>query len=219
MPSPFSAKNPGDSRRCNEALHEFARRYPFEPEKERYLVHIDGHARRADPPLLLTETGFFPGSLLQSEPPRKGGRATYSLIDPSIARYDRIARRFEAERTERPYTKAGIETANRDYNSSSIASSASRAPRAPILLSGPTGKSARRARATGSTRFQRGLPIEVNCATLRGDQAMSAPSVIARAAVHYGRGRRPRRLSRGGRRRPFLDEIGELGLDESRRCC
>src|SRR6478672_10172577 len=37
---PFSAKNPWDFEEMFEALHEFAQKYPFDPENERYLVHI-----------------------------------------------------------------------------------------------------------------------------------------------------------------------------------
>ncbi|MCA9590750.1 MAG: sigma 54-dependent transcriptional regulator, partial [Myxococcales bacterium] len=140
---PFALDNAWDFEQVYEALHELARSYPFDPENERYLVHITTGTHVAQICLfLLTETGFFPASLLQTEPPRRPStQAGYSIIDLDLARYDRLARRFEAERAERSgILKAGIPTANAAFNAlvdemERVASSS----RAPMLLSGPTG--------------------------------------------------------------------------------
>ena len=57
------------------ALHDFARRYPFNPEKENYLIHITTGTHVAQICLfLLTEAHYFPAKLIQSTPPVAGDR-------------------------------------------------------------------------------------------------------------------------------------------------
>src|SRR4051812_12233140 len=69
---PFRVENAWDFEQMYEALHEFARSYPFDLDRERYLVHITTGTHVAQICLfLLTETGFFPASLLQTEPPKR----------------------------------------------------------------------------------------------------------------------------------------------------
>ena len=217
--------DPWDLEETYGALRDFARRYPFDPTREDYLAHITTGTHIAQISLfLLVESRHIPARLIQtSPPPTPDGNASgsYTIIDLDLSRYDSIARRFQKERTEGlSFLKAGIETKNAAYNRLiERVEQVAIASRDPVLLCGPTGSGksqlARRIYELKKTRRQVGGElVEVNCATLRGDAAMSTLFGHVRGAYTGAAEARGGMLRKADKGVLFLDEIGELGLDE-----
>ncbi|MBI2377476.1 MAG: sigma 54-interacting transcriptional regulator [Deltaproteobacteria bacterium] len=216
--------NPWDFETVFSALHDFARTYPFRPDEEDYFVHITTGTHVAQICLfLLTESRHFPGKLLQTRPGPKDRPAPghFSVIDLDLSRYDRIAARFERERAEGvELLKAGIQTRNERFNS--LIDRLGRVALAsddPILLTGATGvgKSQLAKRVFALKKARRrisGELVEVNCATLVGEGAMSALFGHVRGAFTGAEKARDGLLRKADGGLLFLDEIGELGLDE-----
>jgi transcriptional regulatory protein RtcR len=218
-------RNPWDFVEVYGALHDFARAYPFDPEREDYLVHITTGTHVAQICLfLLTESRRFPARLIQTSPeksPARDERGTYTIIDLDLSKYDRLASRFRTEQREAlSFLKGGIDTRNGAFNRlieriEQVAVSS----RDPILLTGPTGAGksllARRIFELKKTKHQLAGPfVEVNCATLRGDGAMSALFGHVKGAFTGAVGSRPGLLRKADGGLLFLDEVGELGPDE-----
>jgi transcriptional regulatory protein RtcR len=206
-------------------LHEYAQRYEFEPDRENYLVHITtGNHVMQICLFLLIESHLIPGNIIQTRPPGVddyGQPGPYTIIDLDLGKYDKIASRFKSElKDDVSFLKSGIETMNRKFNAlieriEQVAINS----KEPILLMGPTGagksRLARRIYELKRARRQvSGAFVEVNCATVRGDAAMSA--LFGHVKGSFTGAVRDRagllRAADGGLL--FLDEVAELGVDE-----
>jgi len=205
-------------------LHDYARAARFDTETEDYLVHITTGTHVAQICLfLLTESRHIPARLLQTSPPavHGDGPGSVRIIDLDLSKYDRIATRFARDEIdERSLLTSGIQTRSRSFNEliDRLDRVAVRST-APILLLGPTGAGksllARRLYELKATRrLVSGPFVEVNCATMRGDAAMSALFGHVKGAFTGALRDRPGLLLSANNGVLFLDEIGELGLDE-----
>jgi transcriptional regulatory protein RtcR len=219
--------DPWDFEKVYGTLYDWAKGYAFDTEKEEYYIHITTGTHVAQICLfLLTEAGFLPAKLIQSSPPAGGKRAKgsdgrYDVIDLDLSKYDKLSTRFEEQmREDLDFLKSGIKTKNAAFNTmiERIEQVALRS-KEPILLSGPTGAGkSQLARRIYELRQQRGGLrgnfVEVNCATLRGDLAASTLFGHVKGSFTGAQKDRPGLLREAHGGLLFLDEIGELGLDE-----
>ncbi|HJB65958.1 MAG TPA: RNA repair transcriptional activator RtcR [Candidatus Mailhella merdavium] len=221
----FEVSNPWDFEEVYAAFYDFARAYPFDPEHEDYLVHITTGTHVMQICLfLLIESRHIPARILQTNP--SGRRAwnpagTYGIIDLDLSRYDRLAERFRRQAEgDANFLKCGIATRNAAFNAmiermEKVGTESAE----PILLMGPTGAGkSRLARLVYELRRRRRLVsgdfVEVNCATLRGDAAISALFGHRRGAFTGAVTDRTGLLRQADGGVLFLDEVGELGPDE-----
>ena len=218
-------RNPWDFEEVYGVLHDYVGNFIFDPEKEDYLIHITTGTHVAQICLfLLAESRRIPGKLLQTSPPKTRGSdsaGNYTVIDLDLSRYDKIATRFLNElEDDISFLKSGIDTRNSEFNAliEMIERVAIRSVD-PILLTGPTGAGksqlARRIYDLKKNHHQiKGDFIEINCATLRGDSAMSALFGHRKGAFTGALQNRSGLLLAADGGVLFLDEIGELSLDE-----
>ncbi|MGB3110937.1 MAG: RNA repair transcriptional activator RtcR [Psychrobacter alimentarius] len=213
-------------------LYDFAARFDFQ-DKTDYLLHLTTGTHVAQICwFLLVEAGFIPADLIQTSPcPRPDQtdpQGRYQVIDLDVSRYDGLRERFEAEKQQHWQTlQANLITQNDAYQKliSDIEKVATRST-APILLMGATGAgksqlatqiyALKKAKAgsTAQNKYTLDKFIEVNCATLRGDTAMSVLFGHVKGAFTGAASSREGLLKSADGGLLFLDEIGELGLDE-----
>ena len=212
-------------------LYDFAAGFNFQDNTD-YLLHLTTGTHVAQICwFLLVEAGFIPADLIQTSPCPRPDQADpqgrYQVIDLDVSRYDGLRERFEAEKQQHWQTlQANLVTQNAAYQKliSDIEKVATRST-APILLMGATGAgksqlagqiyALKKAKAS-STQGKNTLEqfIEVNCATLRGDTAMSVLFGHVKGAFTGAATGRDGLLKSADGGLLFLDEIGELGLDE-----
>ncbi|MDK2581614.1 MULTISPECIES: RNA repair transcriptional activator RtcR [Citrobacter] len=227
-PHAVTINDPWDFEEVYAAFLDFATHYSFDTENEEYLVHITTGTHVAQICwFLLTEARYLPASLLQTSPAPAGSSdeavaaGVCSIIDLDLSRYATLTSRFQREQQQSvSFLKAGIDTRNATFNKliDRIERVALRSTD-PILLTGPTGAgksflAKRIFQLRQSRHLVAGKLVAVNCATLRGDNAMSTLFGHVKGAFTGAL------TARGGLLREadggvlFLDEIAELGLDE-----
>jgi transcriptional regulatory protein RtcR len=207
-------------------LHQFSLGLSFDINTTDYLVHITTGTHVAQIILfLLVETHYIPGKLIQTAP-RKSDKVhaslgEYSIIDLDLSKYDKIAQRFKQEfNNDKDHLKSGINTSNKPFNDliDKIEKVAIKT-KAPLLLTGPTGAGKSKLvkqifLLKQKKRLVKGIFVEVNCATLRGDSTLSTLFGHKKGSYTGAQSDRNGLLLQAHEGVLFLDEIGDLGLDE-----
>ena len=220
----FDLTNPWDFEEVYAALYDFAESYPFDTDSEDYLIHISTGTHVLQICLfLLTESRHLPARLIQTGITQKENdpAGIYAIIDLNLSRYEKLAERFRRKtKFDMSFLKSGIETRNAAFNTMiAQMEQVGAESREPILLMGPTGSGkSRLAGLIYELRKQRHLVqgdfVTVNCATLRGDMAMSTLFGHRKGSFSGAEADRTGLLRQADGGLLFLDEVGELGLDE-----
>ncbi len=224
VPHLVELSDPWDLEEVYAKLFDLLNNETFDTDACRYLAHITTGTHIAQICwFLLTESRHFPGEIIQTSPGRHENKpkGRHQIIDLDLSRYDQVASRFRQQRLEgESFLKKGIVTRNKVFNAmiQQIETVAVRS-KAPILLTGPTGAGktqlASRIYALKKQReLIKGAFVSVNCATLRGEGAMSALFGHVKGAFTGAQSNRQGFLKQSDGGMLFLDEIGELGLDE-----
>ncbi|KAF0247815.1 MAG: transcriptional regulatory protein RtcR [bacterium] len=218
-------KHPWDFEENYSVLLDFASNYQFNLEKEEYYVHISTGTHVAQICLfMLTNARFIPGHLIQTsknDKDPKDIKGIHYVIDLNLSRYEQIAVKFQLQQQQNVSSlKGGISTKNKAFNEmideiEIVAISSSE----PILLTGSTGVG--KSRLAGliyklkkEKKQLTGEFIEVNCATIQGDGAMSILFGHIKGAYTGANTSRKGLLKSAHGGLLFLDEIACLGHNE-----
>tara|TARA_Y100001968_G_C19388378_1_gene734152 strand:+ start:76 stop:1674 length:1599 start_codon:yes stop_codon:yes gene_type:complete len=217
--------DPWDFEEVYSKLYDWCHQQVFDTDHNDYLFHITTGTHVVQIcSFLLTESGHFPGRLIQTSPDRSNKNKAIGktqIIDLDLSKYDQLATRFDREHLEgKEFLKGGIQTKNTAFNRliTQIEKVAIRSSD-PMLLTGPTGAG----KSQLATRvFQlkkkramlKGDFVSVNCATLKGENAMAALFGHTKGAFTGAQKERSGYLMTANKGMLFLDEIGELGLEE-----
>ncbi|MBX2847647.1 MAG: RNA repair transcriptional activator RtcR [Acidiferrobacterales bacterium] len=217
--------DPWDFEEVYSKLYDWCHQQTFDTEKNDYLFHITTGTHVVQIcSFLLTESGHFPGRLIQTSPDKNNKNKSIGkvqIIDLDLSKYDQLATRFDKEHLEgKEFLKGGIQTKNTAFNRliTQIEKVAIRS-RDPMLLTGPTG-AGKSQLATRIFQLKKrrsmlnGDFVSVNCATLKGENAMAALFGHTKGAFTGAQKERSGYLLTANKGMLFLDEIGELGLEE-----
>ncbi|GHV64829.1 Fis family transcriptional regulator [Spirochaetia bacterium] len=214
---------PWDFEEVYPTLFKECEKFKFDTAKNEYYFHISTgtHAVKISI-FLLAATGYFPGKLIQSFRPNKeaGRPAEQKVIDLSLGQYSKIKEIFIAKNNDDALKLTEIKTKNKELEKivaeiTEVAINDSD----PILLLGRTG--------TGKTYMARvihklrkehqnlaGSMVEVNCAVLTKELAASELFGYEKGAFTGADEQTDGYLKEADKGILFLDEIGELGLNE-----
>lgn len=217
--------DPWDFEEVYAKLYDWCHQQDFDTDNNDYLFHITTGTHVVQIcGFLLTESRHFPGRLIQTSPDKQNKNKSVGqvqIIDLDLSKYDQLASRFDHEHLEgKAFLKGGIKTKNANFNRliTQIEKVAIRSSD-PMLLTGPTGAG----KSQLATRiFQlkkrrsmlKGDLVSVNCATLKGENAMAALFGHTRGAFTGAQKERSGYLVTADQGMLFLDEIGELGIEE-----
>lgn len=217
--------DPWDFEEVYSKLFDWCHQQKFDVDKNDYLFHITTGTHVVQIcSFLLTESGHFPGRLIQTSPDKYNKNKSIGkvqIIDLDLSKYDQLATRFDREHLEgKEFLKGGIQTRNIAFNRliTQIEKVAIRSSD-PMLLTGPTG-AGKSQLATRIFQLKKrrsmlsGEFVSVNCATLRGENAMAALFGHTKGAFTGAQKERSGYLLTANKGVLFLDEIGELGLEE-----
>ena len=221
-------KNPFNLEEVFNVFYDFAKKYEFKFEEEKYLVNISTGTHIMKICLfLLTEAKYFPANLVQSPKPdiektKKTGHyiEPFIEIDLRLEKHKKIAQRLSKEKqNDILFLKDNIQTENPAFeNLMTQILYVSLNSNSPILLTGNTGvgKSSlakRIHKIKNEKSAKTGEFISVNCATLRGDTVMSILFGHEKGSFSGATESRSGFLKKADGGTLFLDEIGDLDLE------
>ncbi|MBN3492439.1 RNA repair transcriptional activator RtcR [Vibrio neptunius] len=217
--------DPWDFEEVYAKLFDWCQQQEFDTDNNDYLFHITTGTHVVQIcSYLLTESRHFPGRLIQTSPDHNNNNKSIGrvqIIDLDLSKYDQLATRFDVEHQEgKEFLKGGIETLNTGFNRliTQLEKVAIRSED-PMLLTGPTG-AGKSQLATRIYQLKKrramlsGALVSVNCATLKGENAMAALFGHTKGAFTGAQKSRDGFLLTANDGVLFLDEIGELGLEE-----